>query len=50
MGEADGRVFGVGMVEEDRGCSQMQVDGCAVGCCLRFLSPPDFSLYPTHIC
>lgn len=26
------------------GRGQMQVDGCALGCCLRFLKPPDFSL------
>lgn len=41
---ADGRASGGGVTEEDRGRGQMQVDGCAVGCCLRFLRPPDFSL------
>lgn len=28
----------------------MQVAGCANGCCLRLRKPPDFSLYPRHIC
>lgn len=35
---------GVVLVEEDSGCAQIQVEGCAVGCCLRLLRPPDFSL------
>lgn len=29
---------------------QMQVPGCAGGCCFRFLTAPDFSLYTIGIC
>lgn len=43
-GGADGRALVGWVVEEDRERGQIQVDGCAVGCCLRFLRPPDFSL------